>query len=394
MDKNGKNDDFKIHCFNGEPSYIRYFSDRFTDLKKSSFDTNWKYLDFQIGSEKLGPKVKKPKSLNQMLDFSKKLSKGFDQVRIDFYDIDGHPYFVEFTFTPNNGTNFFFPSKWDITFGSQWKLKLPKMNNKLGVIYTCITAHYDELYNHTYTNPDWDYVCFTDDLSIANENNSHWQLRPLQYTKLDNTKNQRWHKLHPHLLFPDYEYSLWVDSNLDIMSPAVFEDVYMAINNAHTISIAPHPERDCLYDEMQACLDQKKDTLENMNPQIDKYKKDGFPAHYGLFETNIMLRKHNLKQVKKVMNEWWYWVENYSKRDQLSLTYVLWKNRQRANSLSKKSYRSKTKIISFWPHLSEIRNYYQDLSLIIESQQEQIVIKNNEIEILKRSLETIQSAKV
>lgn len=270
----------------------------------------------------------------------------------------------------------------------------PKRRTSIkAVVYTCITAHYDELYNHTYTNLDWDYVCFTDDLSIANENNSNWQLRPLQYTKLDNTKNQRWHKLHPHIIFPEYEYSLWVDSNLDVMSPAIFQDVDNAIDKGKSISIAPHPDRDCIYDEMQACLELKKDILKNMLPQIEKFKKNGFPAHYGLFETNIMLRRHNLSKVKKIMNDWWYWVENYSKRDQLSLTYVLWKNKQDACALSNISYRNRAEILNFWPHLTEIRQYYQNLSLIIKSQQEQISIQNNEIEILKESLEKIQSAK-
>lgn len=257
------------------------------------------------------------------------------------------------------------------------------------VVYTCITAHYDELYNHTYTNPDWDYVCFTDDLSIANETNSNWQLRPLQYTKLDNTKNQRWHKLHPHELFPEYEYSLWVDSNIDVLTPAVFQDVYQAIYSDQTISIALHPDRDCLYDEMQACLEHKKDTPENMRPQVDKFKKDGFPAHYGLFETNIMLRKHNLSKVKKVMNDWWYWIEKYSKRDQLSLTYVLWKNKLTASALSNNHYRRDADVV-YWPHTFELRSYIQHLRDLIDANSKELEQKSRYIE-LKESILTTQA---
>lgn len=154
-------------------------------------------------------------------------------------------------------------------------------------------------------NPDWDYVCFTDDLSIGNENNSNWKLRPLVFTKLDPVRNQRWHKLHAHTLFPEYEYSLWIDSNIDILTPAVFEDVYTAIENKQKIAIAPHPARDCIYDEIDACLLLKKDEPKLMNSQIEVMKKDGFPAHFGLFETNIMLRKHGDKVIQKAMKDWW-----------------------------------------------------------------------------------------
>lgn len=268
------------------------------------------------------------------------------------------------------------------------------MNNRTNtkVVYTCITAHYDELYNHTYMNPDWDYVCFTDDLTIANDNNSLWQLRPLVYTKLDPVRNQRWHKLHAHSLFPEYEYSLWIDSNIDILTPAVFDDVYTAIENKQQISIAPHPERDCLYDEMQACIDHKKDTLENMHSQIENYKTAGFPSHYGLFETNIMFRSHNSSKIMKVMNDWWRWIKNYSKRDQLSLTYVLWKNKVMVIPLTTKHYRTLDGRVRFWPHRTELRPHVKHLN-------KQIVLKNKiattqeEIDRLEADLNKIKSAK-
>ena len=46
----------------------------------------------------------KPKSLDQMLKAASILSKGFPEVRVDFYDINGKPYFGEMTFTAATGT--------------------------------------------------------------------------------------------------------------------------------------------------------------------------------------------------------------------------------------------------------------------------------------------------
>lgn len=227
------------------------------------------------------------------------------------------------------------------------------MNDK--VIYTCVTGNYDLLDDHTFINPDWDYVCFTDNPYILERKFKSWKVKKLKFDKLDPTRNNRWHKLHPHLLFPEYEMSLWVDSNVDILSPQVFADVDSAIDSGEAMSIAPHPERDCIYDEILACIEHGKDSPENMWPQIEKFKKDGFPSHYGLFETNVLLRKHNLRKVQKVMDDWWWWIENYSKRDQLSLTYVLWKHKMKVAPLTDKTYRNGDGRIKFWPHINEYR---------------------------------------
>ena len=50
------------------------------------------------------------------------------------------------------------------------------------------------------------------------------------------------------------------------------------------------------------------------------------PHNYGLLETCVIARKHNLDICKKVMNDWWNEFMHTPRRDQLSLTYVLYKN--------------------------------------------------------------------
>jgi glycosyltransferase involved in cell wall biosynthesis len=213
-------------------------------------------------------------------------------------------------------------------------------NKKSGVIYTCITGGYDDLKNHTYIDQDWDYICFSDDLSIGNENNSSWQIRPLFFDKLDNVRNQRWHKLHPHILFPEYEKSIWIDGNLDVLNEGLFDDVQKIVENRQLMSIPPHPKRTCIYDEFEACIVMGKDDPSVMREQIDLIRKDAFPENLGLFETSIVFRIHNDKRIIKAMDDWWWWVKKHSRRDQLSLTYVLWKNNLSAVPLTDVSYRN------------------------------------------------------
>ena len=55
-------------------------------------------------------------------------------------------------------------------------------------------------------------------------------------------------------------------------------------------------------------------------------KSEKYPEHNGLLFASVLIRKHHDENLKKVMEDWWYCVKNYSKRDQLSFNYVAWKN--------------------------------------------------------------------
>lgn len=54
------------------------------------------------------------------------LSKGLIHVRVDFYEIEGKPFFGELALYPGNGTEPFKPNEWDYTFGSWLKLPIDK----------------------------------------------------------------------------------------------------------------------------------------------------------------------------------------------------------------------------------------------------------------------------
>lgn len=118
--------DYKIHCFNGEPKFILYCSERFskTGTKEDFLDTNWSKLPFKRPDLKCSDKIlKKPSRLNEMLELAKILSTNIPFLRCDFYEIKGNAYFGELTFFPASGLEAFEPEEWDYKLGS-W-LKLP-----------------------------------------------------------------------------------------------------------------------------------------------------------------------------------------------------------------------------------------------------------------------------
>jgi FkbM family methyltransferase len=259
-----------------------------------------------------------------------------------------------------------------------------------GVVYTCITGGYDQVINHYFVDSHWDYMCFTDN-PPSNKDNFIWEFRPLLFNKLDNIRNQRWHKLHPHILFPEYQRSLYVDGNLDILNPDVFKDVQNSINQNHSIAISPHFSRTNIYEEYEACALAGKDSEETRSAQFALIKKSGFDGNYldgRFFDTSILFREHHAKIVIAVMNDWWWWIEHYSYRDQLSLTYVLNYHRIDVPVLTGKSYREGNSIRYFLGinhlTLSEAKQQIDRLGISIEESRAIIRSQNIQMNDLQR----------
>ncbi len=96
--------DFKIHCFNGAIYHIETIAERDTSGKFIScytFDTQWRSTDcVKPQYQKSCKLVEKPVCFDKMKQIAEKLSKDFEYVRVDLYEIDGKVIFGELTFTP------------------------------------------------------------------------------------------------------------------------------------------------------------------------------------------------------------------------------------------------------------------------------------------------------
>lgn len=197
-------------------------------------------------------------------------------------------------------------------------------NKRKKVIYSCITGAYDRLINHHYISDDYDYVCFTDNPELLKLRvYGVWSIRPLVFNKLDNIRNSRWHKTHPHELFQKYEESIWIDSNINILTDYIFT----LIKNTKKDFLTPkHFKNNCIYEELKFIVKCHKDSEHNMQVLDDLFTNEGMPHKLGAPETNLLYRRHNNKSIIKIMNMWWDMIEKYSSRDQASFMYVIWKN--------------------------------------------------------------------
>lgn len=101
--------DYKIYCFNGEPKFIRVQKKLPDGSGKINnyYNLDWTLNDIETG---LGrhfvrrPDVifEKPRNLELMIKYAKKLSSDFSFVRVDFYDLNDIVYLGEMTFSPSN----------------------------------------------------------------------------------------------------------------------------------------------------------------------------------------------------------------------------------------------------------------------------------------------------
>ena len=153
-----------------------------------------------------------------------------------------------------------------------------------------------------------------------------------------NLELARFFKLHPDILFPEYKYSIFVDGNVQIVTDMI--PIIEGLGN-NFISLHKQPSRECLYQEATEILAQKKCNKKDVKKQIEKYKREGFPKKFGMYQTNILAREHNNKKCKELMETWWNQIKEYTKRDQLSFTYALWKlnyNKENISIMGESSY--------------------------------------------------------
>lgn len=118
--------DYKIWCFHGNPYCILTVSNRNTiehSMDLNYFDVQWNRRNECISEHyRNSVIVEKPKNLSMMLEYATILSKGFPQVRVDFYEIGNQVYFGEMTFTSAAGRMDYYTEETLLDMGNQIKL--------------------------------------------------------------------------------------------------------------------------------------------------------------------------------------------------------------------------------------------------------------------------------
>lgn len=109
--------DYKIWCFNGNPHSVWCcYNRKQYHANVGVYDLNWQYhpeasvftKHYIMGRQQLP----KPTCLDRMIEVAEKLSVGFPVLRVDLYEVNGHVYFGELTFTSQSGCMDYFSKEY------------------------------------------------------------------------------------------------------------------------------------------------------------------------------------------------------------------------------------------------------------------------------------------
>ena len=195
------------------------------------------------------------------------------------------------------------------------------------VVYTCIAGPYDHI-SEAHEEPGVQYICFTDQ---EGELPRPWQKHEFRSPPAIRSGRliNRYHKLWPHLLFPDHRYSVYIDGNVTYSAP--FRSVIDALADRRLgLATFAHPrDPHSLSDEVAACLRADKftrDDLAALEAQLAFYERVNMPSKPRIPAGYFLARDHENPRLATSMQLWWKQLLEFTTRDQISLPYVLWRS--------------------------------------------------------------------
>jgi hypothetical protein len=213
------------------------------------------------------------------------------------------------------------------------------------VVYTAVFGNIGDQLHEPVQASGVRYVAFVDSAVATKQTHKGWELLPPRWERPDKRRQARQHKCLAHELFPETEYTLWVDGCLTPREN--MQSMVEYLLNDHDLAAFEHAERNCVYQEVEACIRLKKDQPELMRNQVARYRKEQYPYNNGLAETTAVLRRHT-PQIAELNQAWWKEIREGSVRDQLSLDYVCWRLGVRYTHLS--GSRTKSSHFVWRPH--------------------------------------------
>lgn len=188
------------------------------------------------------------------------------------------------------------------------------------VIYTSLTKGYDNLLQPEVVRQDYDYICFSNDLGDSDI--GVWKIRKIPFSSPSGTRLTRYPKLNPHLVLPEYEYSLWVDANARITEKMCRRADELIGSNV-VCAMIKHPIRSCVYQEARYLIHYSIGESDRINAQARYLEAHHFPPNAGLYTCSIILRRHHDLQVVGFSEAWWCHYVSFSSRDQMGVSYAL-----------------------------------------------------------------------
>ena len=192
-------------------------------------------------------------------------------------------------------------------------------------VYSCVCGNYEVPKPAMITENECDYYLISDDEQLAPGEYKWISVDSVvpSITMKPKDKN-RYCKMHPHEIFPEYDFSIYLDGSIQIVGNVAH---YISDVGKSGLAIHRHRRSKCIYIEGIMLIWLGLVDRCTMALQAEKYMRAGIPRNYGMFECGMIVSDLKNKRLKSIYSAWY---EEYLLgvgRDQLDLIYTLWKMR-------------------------------------------------------------------
>ena len=198
------------------------------------------------------------------------------------------------------------------------------MNGPRVTIYTAAFAGYDRVLEPQAQTVPVRWVFFNDG-TLEFESNSIWKSVLQPRRMIEPRMDAKLYKLMPWRFGIDGP-SVWIDANMRVISETFAEEALTVLAAAPVARIAlfAHNARDCIYEEAIASLRLAPEKYEDqpLLEQVESYRREHHPEHWGLWAGGVILRDLADYLVRELCTAWLGECVVWSYQDQLSLPVV------------------------------------------------------------------------
>lgn len=193
-------------------------------------------------------------------------------------------------------------------------------------VYTCTYASYDILLSPHRVTPNCDFIAFVDEPQPTAK---RWNSRPLpaQIKDLPQNEANRFCKLFPMRILPEYDISIYLDGNIFIgadLTPLIKEFVASGAD----LALFPGQANRTVEQEIELTLERgavREDRRAAAARQLEDLRAKG-EADLPITMNGVLFRKHASPHLEPLMQAWWEDINKYAMRDQYGLPGLLQKS--------------------------------------------------------------------
>lgn len=198
-------------------------------------------------------------------------------------------------------------------------------------VYTCVAGGYDHIREPLTIENETDYYMISDDSAMAGKAYNWVDIdEVVPDINMSPKDKNRYCKLHPYLLFPEYDYTIYLDGSIQIIKPIIH---YVKKVGKTGIAIHRHRERDCIYSEGIFLVWLGAANKDLLVQDIARYIDAGLPRHFGMFECGMIVTDIHNPMSAEIYENWYEEYMRSVKRDQQALIYTLWTMGLRADDV-------------------------------------------------------------